>query len=91
MPVALKFVESFRNLESVNILAPDDKRCSLFVSQCRKAAARFNLTPTHAMRLWRWKQAAIGAPWTGDSPVFQECDCCIRWIETHAENRNLNE
>jgi predicted nucleic acid-binding protein len=43
--VALDFVESFRNLESVKILAPGDKHWRLFATLCRKAEARGNLIP----------------------------------------------
>ncbi len=45
LSVALDFVESFRKLESVRILAPGEKHWPLFTSLCRKAEARGNLIP----------------------------------------------
>jgi len=45
LPLALEFVEAFRALESVRILAPGEKHWRLFADLCRKAEARGNLIP----------------------------------------------
>ena len=45
LSMALDFVESFRELDSVRILAPGEKHWPLFISLCRKAEARGNLIP----------------------------------------------
>lgn len=45
LPIALEFVESFRKLESVRILAPGDQHWRIFSALCRKAEARGNLIP----------------------------------------------
>ena len=43
--VALEFIESFRELEGVQILAPGEKHWGLFTALCRKAEARGNMIP----------------------------------------------
>lgn len=45
LAVALDFVESFRRLEGVHVLAPGKKHWELFISLCQKADARGNLIP----------------------------------------------
>ena len=45
LAVALDFVESFRGLEAVRILAPGEKHWALFTALCRKGDARGNLIP----------------------------------------------
>ena len=45
LPIALKFIESFRDLPGVHIMAPGDRHWHLFVSLCRNAEAKGNLIP----------------------------------------------
>lgn len=45
LPIALKFLESFRELPSVRIMASGDRHWPLFVSLCRNAEAKGNLIP----------------------------------------------
>ena len=45
LPTALEFIESFRELESVHVLAPGEKHWRLFAGLCRKGDARGNLVP----------------------------------------------
>jgi predicted nucleic acid-binding protein len=45
LPIALDFIESFRNLATVRILAPGERHWQLFVALCRRVEAWGNLIP----------------------------------------------
>lgn len=45
LPIALDFIESFRNLTTVRVVAPGERHWQLFVALCRRVEARGNLIP----------------------------------------------
>ena len=45
LTTALAFVESFRDMESVHVLAPGEKHWRIFTGLCRDVEARGNLIP----------------------------------------------
>jgi len=45
LSIALKFLESFRALTGVRMMAPGERHWHLFVSLCRNAEAKGNLIP----------------------------------------------
>jgi toxin-antitoxin system PIN domain toxin len=45
LSIALDFIESFRSLDGVRVLAPGEKHWVLFADLCRRAEARGNLIP----------------------------------------------
>lgn len=45
LAIALNFIESFRSIDGVRVLAPGEKHWGVFVDLCRQAEARGNLIP----------------------------------------------